>query len=548
MKMIQCLVIVLLAGSAFVGGGPVLAGPLINDHETGDGIITTGDPGFADFLSMAPSTVLRVNGSTAPVSLTSDDPIQLSLSLDAGDFTGQTADYWLVWAGENLLYSFGTTGGWASGLLAAATLPLFDFDSLSIPGPTLSPGAYVFYFGVDLTADGQLNSPLYYDSVAATVTGSSGPGGEIANISTVEQLLAAVEAANQGGSIDLILADGTYRLPQMLWVSADNVHVRSASGNRDSVILQGDGMTGSVSQIFGVAGKNFTVENLTLSLVSTHAIQVHGELDADNVAVKNVRFTDTGEQMLKVSVDVNDLSVGGDNGLVENCLFEYTAGVGPQYYIGGIDAHNADSWIVRNNVFISIKSPADDMAEHAIHFWNNSRNTLVEKNRIINCDRGIGFGLGDMGHFNGIIRNNMIYHDENDAYGFGDVGIGLESAANVKVYNNTIYFEHAYPNAIEYRFGATSAFVANNLANRAIAERDGASGSLSDNLTSAVADWFVDSSSGDLHLSGAVSQVTDQGVGVEGLTDDFDGDARPQGMGVDIGADEWTEGRGKCYR
>jgi hypothetical protein len=48
----------------------------------------------------------------------------------------------------------------------------------------------------------------------------------------------------------------------------------------------------------------------------------------------------------------------------------------------------------------------------------------------------------------------MIYHDT--SAGFADVAIGLENASGTQVYNNTIFMENSYPNAIEYRFSGTS--------------------------------------------------------------------------------------------
>ncbi len=242
--------------------------------------------------------------------------------------------------------------------------------------------------------------------------------------------------------------------------------------------------------------------------------------------------------MVKVAYSPSNPSLSSDDGVMEYCLLEYSAGIGPQYYIGGIDAHNAKNWIIRGNIFKGIRSPSTAEAEHAIHFWSNSENTLVEGNLIINCDRGIGFGLGDRGHLAGIIRNNMIYHDSSEM--FADVGIGLESAPKAQVYNNTIFFENSYPNAIEYRWPVTTGvLVANNLTNRAVAERDGASGSVSNNVTTADGSWFVGPSSGDLHLSYELPAVIDQGLTVSGLTDDFDGDSRPRGAGIDVGADEY---------
>jgi len=359
-------------------------------------------------------------------------------------------------------------------------------------------------------------------------------------VSNALELSNAIIHANSGGDRTIDLQDGTYTLGDMLWVEADGVTVRSVSGNRNAVIIEGKGINGSVTHIFNVGGSNFTVRDVTLRKVANHAVQIRGELNADAPLISNVHILDTYEQMVKVSYNPDNTAAGSDNGVIENCLLEYSAGIGPQWYIGGIDAHNAKNWIIRDNIFKNIRSPDEAVAEHAVHFWSDSENTIVERNLIINCDRGIGFGLGNRGHRGGIIRNNMIYHDISE--GFADVGIGLESVVNAQVYNNTIYQEHSYPNAIEYRFsGTTGILIANNLTNRAISERDGASGSISHNVTNAEADWFVNPSS-DLHLSSAISNVVDQGRTIPGLTMDFDGDSRPQGYGIDIGADEWGSG------
>jgi len=61
-------------------------------------------------------------------------------------------------------------------------------------------------------------------------------------------------------------------------------------------------------------------------------------------------------------------------------------------------------------------------------------------------------------------------------------------------------------------------------------------------VTNATGTWFVNRSSGDLHLSSAVSTAVDMGQTVSGLSDDFDGQSRPQGTGIDIGADEFLTG------
>ncbi|UCE26790.1 MAG: right-handed parallel beta-helix repeat-containing protein [Candidatus Coatesbacteria bacterium] len=349
-------------------------------------------------------------------------------------------------------------------------------------------------------------------------------------VSNVDELVAAIERANAEGNLEILLEDGTYTLDDMLWVEGANVTVRSRSGNRDAVVIEGAGMYGPVSHVFNVTGDYFSSEDMTVGRVANHGIQIHGNADCDYPRVINLRFIDTGEQMLKVSYDPGN-AAASNGGLVENCLFEYTAGVGPQYYIGGVDGHRAYDWTVRGNTFRFIRSPDGDLAEHAVHFWSDSRGTVVEKNVITDCDRGIGFGLGDSGHTGGMIRNNFVHTTR-------DVGIGLENAFGADVYNNSLYTE-GYPNSIEYRFGGTSgASIINNLANAAITSRDGGSGTLDANVTDAAADWFVDPTEGDLHLASSVPSVVDRGETLVDVADDIDEQTRPQGPAYDIGADE----------
>jgi len=358
-------------------------------------------------------------------------------------------------------------------------------------------------------------------------------------VSTVSQLETAIDNANSGGDKEIILQDGTYVLNYSLSIWADGITIRSQSGNRNSVTVRGQGMYGSVEFIFYGPGSNLTVRDTTIGWVANHAIQIWGHENASNILISNCRIVDTYEQMVKITYESGN-SNSSENGIMENCLLEYSAGIGPNYYIGGIDGHQCKNWIVRDNTFKNISSPSGDIAEHAVHFWSGSSDTLVENNLIIDCDRGIGFGLGSSTHVRGIIRNNMIYHSSTDP-GFADVGIGLESASNAKVYNNTIYMANSYSNAIEYRFSGTSGGIIKNiLTNKAITSRDGGSADTGNNITNAQAFWFVNVSSGDLHLASPVTQVVDQGVAITGLNSDCDGEARPQGAGIDIGADEYT--------
>ncbi len=341
------------------------------------------------------------------------------------------------------------------------------------------------------------SAPLPLNSVKTCSTLPAATG-DVIYVNFLGQLERAADELKAGRSnVTVIVRPGTYTLSNSIWVAGTNVTVRGSTGNRDDVRIfgQGGAQFQSPTNVFQAAADGFTVADMTIGRVGTHAVQVHGEepFDADNFKMHNVRVIDTGQQMLKGSYNASGSS-SSDNGIVECSLFEYTSGYGPQYYIGGIDVHRGKNWIVRNNTFRNIRSPEETLAEHAIHFWSDAAGTLVENNTILNSDRGIGFGLSDRGHTGGVIRNNKIYHDASR----GDVGIALENAPGVTVERNTILFANTYANAIEYRFAGTyGGTIKNNVTNKAITSREGGTAILSGNKTNARISDYVDPASGD---------------------------------------------------
>ena len=362
--------------------------------------------------------------------------------------------------------------------------------------------------------------------------------GEIDTVSTVSELWASIRFANNnGGNRTILIADGTYDVASTAsypYITASNIVFRSLSGNRDAVVLTGQGMTNVAPAteigIFAV-GENISIADLTIRGLGNHGIAASG----NNLYVHNVKIQDTYEQMIK-GVSANN---GADSARVQCSLFEYTSGIGPQWYIGGLDIHDGDNWIVNDNVFRNIASPSQSLAEHAIHFWNSSSNNIIERNRIINCDRGIGFGLGSSRNEGGIIRNNMIYNDGD--HPFDDVGIGLETSPGTKVYNNTIHIE--YPNAIEYRFEETTGVeIANNITNKLIRSRNGGQANLQNNYTDGNITWYKDANNGQLYLEEFIDEVVNQGINLSpDVMDDIDQTGRPLDSKYDIGAHEYGD-------
>ncbi len=346
-------------------------------------------------------------------------------------------------------------------------------------------------------------------------------------VTSVAELM-ATESLTKTGNITVLIADGDYVLPRGIYLTGSNITYKSQSGNRERVLLRGDF---KISHIFQITNDNVTIQDMTIGQVNNHGIQLHSETDADNAIIKNIRFFDIKEQMLKGSGASTE--VYSNNCLVENCLFEFTKGVAYQYYTGGIDVHKGESWIVRGNTFKNIISPTSSLSEGAIHFWSSSKNTLIENNTIINCDRGIMLGLDNSYHYGGIVRNNMVHVVK-------DTGIYLANADGASIYNNTVYVDSSYPNAIEYRFQATrNVEIINNVANKGIVSRNNGTAFLTSNITNAIESWFVDTHKGDLHLASKVDEIVNKAIDLEQVKADIDNDIRKSGLS-DLGADEYV--------
>lgn len=358
-------------------------------------------------------------------------------------------------------------------------------------------------------------------------------------VSNVQELESAIDQANiNNGNTTIILEPGEYQLSYNLRLITENMAnttIMGSTDNKDDVYIKGLGWDNNlVTHIFLVEADNFTVANMTIGEVFYHPIQVQSNpIDADNFTAQNVKFLDAKEQLLKVSGGGGPLY--SDNGKVLCCEFEFTNGIAYQYYTGGIDAHRAVDWEVKYNTFKHIRSPEYDLAEHAIHFWRECSGTIVESNLIINCDRGIGFGLGEgfeNGHTGGLIMNNMVHTSR-------DVGIGLETSTDTKIYNNTVVTDN-YPRSIEYRFaGTTDALITNNLVNGEISDRSsGSTGVLTTNYQFASTAIFTAADDYDYHLEGLPNWLVDQGSYLTEVKKDFDCEDRPVSDVSDIGADQ----------
>jgi hypothetical protein len=369
-------------------------------------------------------------------------------------------------------------------------------------------------------------------------------------ISDVETLLWRLNKASPG--VTFWLSNGIYTLAphQSLVINSPKITLRGASGNRDAVVIEGGDNNISVN------ADDFTVADVTLRSPRFHNIQVRGEKGVLRTKIYNVHMLDAGQQFIKVSAGDGTRGKFADDGLVACSLIEYSTysrgtDVSPPGYTNGVDILAGRGWVVRDNIFRRIRSEAGP-AGPTILVWKNAADTIIQRNLIVDCWRGIALGLSMpdrysrggsqviYDHRNGLVEDNVFLalHERADA------AIENNFALNSRILHNTVYYnenmKHETDWAIEYRFPPTTVFIANNLTNLPIRRRSPSpvqASQMQGNKTNARGSWFQDIMNADYHLS-VQAPAINQGVPLSKSMVDIDGDPRPHGVAPDAGADE----------
>ncbi len=385
------------------------------------------------------------------------------------------------------------------------------------------------------------------------------PKGKVVYVDNVNDLYTALEEAEPYTTI--ILKEGTYVIGESLTMNKEGITLMGESYDRSKVVLRGLGFfeeNFGPTQGINIAGGgvNVTIANMTLTEFNIHAIAVQGWQDPTphGLHVFNVAFINNGRQNFKCNGGPIDRPAP-ENGIIEYCYFEqtYDIPVGRDDskggdYTGGIDCHKIKNWIIRDNVFKNIHG-AKGGADAAIFVWNHSSGTIIERNVIIGCDKGIG--VGNPGgatnydqyseeeryhHKGGIVRNNFIYAP--------DIKVGIEAfdAPEVKIYNNTVVSETGVDRAIQYGKRSEGLTIKNNIVAGEIVEKIEATGevTVSSNIVKAPIEWFTDAVNGDLRLTEAAQKEVGQGENLGEVTDDLFGKKRPAGK-IDLGAWQFTK-------
>lgn len=382
-----------------------------------------------------------------------------------------------------------------------------------------------------------------------------------------DDLASITQQAASGTTI--LLAPGTYKVQAGIQFLKDDITMRSKSGNRNDVILDGNGggtplqPSKFLAEIVAISASRITIADLTIRYAKYHAIHAYppSGKNISDPRMRNLHIHDCGEQQIKVNSNGETPAFWVDRGIVECSLVEFLDNsvmepFGDTYYTGGMDVHGGLDWIVRGNIFRNFQRNGVLM-EHGVHFWNKSRGTLIENNRFENNYRAIGLGMRTdpytverkypdgkgnspyLDHIGGIVRNNVIWNRKGIHL---EAGIEIMNADGAEIYNNTIVSGDAPFSGIEYRWPNTSITVKNNLLSHNLNPRDGAKAVLVANVENTAATSFKDAASGDLHLSDKAAAAIDKGAKLSTNMVDTDFDGKARGATPDIGAYEFNPG------
>jgi len=369
-------------------------------------------------------------------------------------------------------------------------------------------------------------------------------------VRTTSELLTELARVRAGSEI--VLADGTYRLSgrrnyaDVAGTLSSPIVVRAEHANQAIIETNGAESAFQVSAPYWVFdGLHIKVDNS-----SVHAFKLEG--NGQYVTIKN------GKIELDSPAEGGIKGAGGPNApqpdyaLIQNNEIWFTSPT-RNNNCEGIDAVAVKGWVIRGNVIHDIQKSSQgfDGIGYGVFTKGNSQDTIIEGNLIYDSFVSISFGGGGTGaqYFrdgdtryeerNGIIRNNIVLNS-------GDVAVYLNEANNARIYNNTFFNSFTSCgsgcSSIDVRFSGSSADIRNNILDKPINDREQGQHSEGSNLmlpSPTDSSWFVAIGSFDLRLLPNTPPI-DQGEMLSLVTDDFYGEARPQGAGFEIGAAEFV--------
>jgi len=122
-------------------------------------------------ISNSPVPDIKANGSDAPITITTADMLNLTVTLNPGADVGVNADWWAL-AGTPMgwFYYDEPSNQWLRGQLVTYQGPIFNLAPFTVLHRSGLPvGIYTISFEMDTTMNGVKDTPIFSDSVVVTV-------------------------------------------------------------------------------------------------------------------------------------------------------------------------------------------------------------------------------------------------------------------------------------------------------------------------------------------------------------------------------------------
>ena len=374
------------------------------------------------------------------------------------------------------------------------------------------------------------------------------PEGEVIRVGTVEELLEAVELVRPGGTI--LVEDGHYMMPRYFDIRTDGVTLRSASGNRNGVVV--DGAQSRHGELLGItACSGVTIADITIQNAKWNGFKINSNRNVQELTIRNCVIHNIWQRGVK---GVRVPEEGREETRPRNCRVQYclfyndrpkqyadddkdTAENFQGNYVGGIDVMYATGWTISDNVFVGIQGRTGE-GRGGIFVWVDARDVVIERNYIIDCDAGISLGNPHRGEgvevhgTNCVIRNNFVTRAHEN-------GIFAAYTRGCLIQHNTIHDPRSpLERLIRVILDNEELVIANNLLDGPpLQNQSTPPARLAGNWTGEATAWFVDPGEGDLHLKKAAEPIAWQADMDWSTERDIDGEER--GERSPVGADEF---------
>lgn len=374
------------------------------------------------------------------------------------------------------------------------------------------------------------------------------PKAPIIRVDNVDALFAAARNIPKGGTI--LLADGHYWMPRYFALTKDGITLRSASGRRERVIL--DGARSMHGELVGITGaSDVTIADLTIQNIKWNGFKINSDSHVQRVTIRNCVIHNIWQRGVKgVRVPKAHRPAWQPAGCrIQYCLFyndrpktyaDDPADTARNFrgnYIGGIDVMYPKDWVISHNVFIGIRGRSGE-ARGAVFLWHEAEGCVIEKNIIINCDSGICLGNShkpaDVAvHATGcVVRNNFLTRVPEN-------GILADYTRNCRILHNTVHDPKSrMRRLIRMVHDNDGLLVANNLLSGPPPSMESRNGiTIKNNLVKVATDAFVNPKLGNLHIKSSLPEAANSGILLPDVPDDIDGTPRREKH--DLGAHEF---------